>query len=64
MTQLVYHRNFLKSAKKLPKAQQQKLAKLLEIFERLILFIPLCMQNGFPAISQAFYLFASPAIGG
>lgn len=33
MMQLVYHRNFLKSAKKLPKAQQQKLAKLLEIFK-------------------------------
>lgn len=33
MIKIFYHRNFLKSAKKLPKAQQAKLAKLLQILE-------------------------------
>ena len=31
---LVYSSHFLKSARKLPKAQQNKLAKLLEIFQK------------------------------
>lgn len=31
MIQIAYHRNFLKSAKKLPKTQQQKLAQLLAV---------------------------------
>ncbi len=33
MIQLVYHQNFLKSAKELPKFQQEKLAKLFKILQ-------------------------------
>jgi len=33
MIRVVYHRNFLESAKRLPKAQQSKLVKLIEILK-------------------------------
>ena len=33
MIRIIYHQNFLKSAEKLPKIQQEKLARLLELLE-------------------------------